>query len=93
MHKTIFLELHSDPPRYKLLSVSDVWVSEELVRELCADGDWTVYARQPGQPRRRISQDDATNTLDGRPAVEDAFGHDRLLEALLKSGNMKEGSP
>jgi hypothetical protein len=48
---TITLELHSDKPHYRVLSVTFDDVSlvfgallcEEAVRQLCADPEWTVY--------------------------------------------------
>jgi hypothetical protein len=54
--KTITLELHQDPLRYKVLSATiwatsdealsitwEWWLSEKRVCQLCADPDWVVY--------------------------------------------------
>jgi hypothetical protein len=74
--KTITLEMHDDPLHYKVVSISGAWLSEEIVAQLCADPTWKVFVRKPGQRLEPMS------SWDGRPAAEDAAGHDRLLEAL-----------
>jgi hypothetical protein len=57
--KTITLEMHDDPLRYKVVSATiwassnealsitwDWWLDEKMVRQLCANPDWIVVCRQ-----------------------------------------------